>query len=326
MSDYVFDPNASESEQRQVVEDWHKAQEKRIADEINKVADYYQLSNVPAIEKDFREYANEHVYGECLPDVDEMMYGHSQRKDVHELPYIDISFIKDVAEECLTYDRWETKFMDFAMPKVYPLLADQFSEKQVYDELEREYDSNPAESVVGIIDVVETATIITKLLLKDTSASENNNLSDSQEVAIENYVQDCTSSFLKDLGIKQSTYDKVSDIPITQLNGSLVWQLSDLARSMLSDDMTMDQFLNTSVVQGILDVTYSDEEQHIKENLLEAVLEKIDKEIQNPETYMYIRQHANQLATRFDYMVCYLQDEIDLDAVIENVFPELEEK
>lgn len=59
--------------------------------------------------------------------------------------------------------------------------------------------------------------------------------------------------------------------------------------------------------------------------LPDAVLNKLDAEVQEPKTYLYVLQHANEMARHFDNMVCYLQGEIDLDTFLANVFPEMEE-
>ena len=151
-------------------------------------------------------------------------------------------------------------------------------------------------------------------------------LSEEQKAYIEDYVQSVVNDFLSDLGVQAETYGKVCGITAEQWIDVITRNLqADIEDTFDSDSMSVVQIMNTSVIQKELDEQFQGMQSDFEIKLPDAVLNKLDAEVQEPETYLYVRQHASEMTSHFDNMVCYLQDEIDLDTFLANVFPEMEE-
>lgn len=320
---FTFDPHASEDEQRQVVEEWHKFNEDYIDKLIEDNANQHNLSNIPAIENDYYEYANYHVPGECLPDVDTMMFGHSNREDVHELPDIDRAFIQQVIDECFTYERWESMYLEHELTHVLPLLSDQYTENQIRDALAKSYEESPGYAIQSAgSNYPELAQELIQNFLNYPAI--HTTLTEEQKSYIEDYIQSVVRDFLNDLGVRPETYNKVCGVTVEKwLDVSIQNLQSDIEDTFDADSMQIEQIMNTSIVQKKLDEQFIGMQSDFETNLPNAVLEKLDGEVQNPETYLYVRQHSSEMTKHFDNMICYLQDEIDLDTFLSNVFPEM---
>lgn len=320
---FIFDPSANEEERRQVVEEWYKFNEDYIGQLIDANATQSELHNIPTIENDFFEYADYHVFGECLPDVDTMMFGHSNREDVHELPNIDRAFIQQVIDECFTYERWESMYMEYELPNILPLLSDQYSENEIQEALSKKYEGSP---ILAIRSAGSNYSELAQELIQDylNYPAVHMALTEEQKSYIEDYVQSVTRDFLNDLGVRPETYNKVCGVTIEQWLGVSIQNLqSDIEDTFDADSMPIEQVINTSIVQKKLDEQFIGMQSDFETNLPNAVLEKLDGEVQNTETYLYVRQHGSEMAKHFDNMICYLQDEIDLDTFLSNVFPEM---
>lgn len=321
---FIFDPNASEEERRQVVEKWYKFNEDYIAQMIDDNAMQSELHNIPAIENDFFEYADYHVFGACLPDVETMLIGHSNCKDIHELPDIKRTFIQQVITECFMYERWESMYMEHELPNILPLLSDQYSEVEIQEALSKKYEENP---ISAIRIAGSNHSELAQELIQDylNYPSTHVALSEEQKAYIENYVQSVVRDFLSDLGVQTETYGKVCGITTEQWIDVITRNLqADIEDTFDSDSMSIEQIMNTLVIQKKLDEQFQGMQSDFETKLPDAVLNKLDEEIQEPETYVYLRQHISELSKHFDNMVCYLQNEIDLDTFLANVFPEME--
>lgn len=321
---FTFDPHASEEERRKVVEEWYKFNQDYITQMIEDNADQSELHNIPAIEKDYYEYANYHVFGECLPDVDTMMFGHSNREDVHELPDIERAFIQQVIDECFTYERWESMYLEHELSNVLPLLSDQYSENEIQEALSKKYEENPG---WAIHTAGSNYSAVAQELIQDylNYPSVHAALSEEQKAYIEDYVQSVVNDFLSDLGVQAETYSKVCGITAEQWIDVITRNLQgDIEDTFDSDSVSIVQIMNTSVIQKELDEQFQGMQNDFETKLPDAVLNKLDAELQEPETYLYVRQHVSEMIQHFDNMVCYLQDEIDLDTFLVNVFPEME--
>lgn len=318
-----FAPHASEEERRSVVREWRKFNQGIIKEMIERTAEQCHLSNVPAIEHDYFEYANYHVYGELLPDEEEMLYGHSKRNDVHELPDLSLNFIQQVIDECLTYERWKPMYIAYALPKVIPLLSDQYSENQIQAALDKYYEQNPYEAVnyAGNIDSALAHDLIQNFL--DVKQGRYN-LNDAEKIFLKNYVSDVAKALLSDLGVREETFARVGGVSVNQWANVITCNLiCNIEDSHLLEQMPIQQVINTNIVQAELDEDFRGMQRGFEDNLPKATLEKLDGEAQDPQVYMYVRQHMGELEKHFNNMVCYLQDEIDVDTFLSNVFPEI---
>ena len=318
-----FDPHASEEERRSAIRGWRRFNQGIIKEMIERTAEQDHLSNVPAIEHDYFEYANYHVYGELLPDDEEMLYGHSKRNAVHELPDLSQDFIQQVIDECLTYERWKPMYIAYALPKIVPLLSDQYSENQIRAALTKYYEQSPYEAInyAGSIDSALAYDLIRNFL--DVKQGRDI-FNESEKLFLKNYVSDVASALLSDLGIREETFARVGGVAIEQWVNVITCNLAyNIEDCHLLEQMPIQQVINTNVVQAELDEDFRGMQQGFEDNLPTATLEKLDGEVQDPQTYMYVRQHMSELGKHFDNVVCYLQGEIDVDTFLANVFPEM---
>lgn len=316
---YKFDPNASENQQREVVTAWYKEQSDKIHRLIQATAKKWNLKNVPSIEEDFQNYANEHVFGECLPSVDEMIFGHSAQTDIHELPEIKTDFIQEVIDECLTFRRWKSLFVDY----IYNIISsklENYSQDEIHQVLIALWENNPKEALSLTGESAQNIVLSIKNEL--TSASEK--VLETEKEEIHSYVESLIRDFLSDLGITDKTLTNATGESTTSLMSMLVPSLeSNFEFVKKAEHLSVNEFLNLPETQKMFDKIFDATIEALTETLPLCVTDKLSAELDDSQKYLYIRQHMQQMYSHFDYMVCYLQNEIDLDNFIANVFPEL---
>lgn len=152
--------------------------------------------------------------------------------------------------------------------------------------------------------------------------AENTNLNARVKNYLEGYVDSAVEDVLIDLGISDTTYNKVCDTSIEQHRETIMNSLEN-SISKIHDFETAEpsEIINAMCVRNILNSELDAIRSEFETSLPYAVVNKLKDDVSSQDM-VYIRNHFGQISKNYDYNVAYIQNNIDANQYMLVAFPE----
>lgn len=139
--EYIYNPQANQDEQFQVVMQWHIDQQQQIDLLIDKTATKLGFKNVPAVNEMFQQNARFKVISECLPDVGEKVCELIRINQFQEIKPINTEKIKKYIKDSINWLSYEEIYINTVLEQMVEYVK-KFGFQETYQEIEKFYETN----------------------------------------------------------------------------------------------------------------------------------------------------------------------------------------
>lgn len=301
--EFKFIAQASQDEQFQVIMNWRDYYEKKIYQKIDQVAQELSFDVVPVVKEMFVQNARFKVVNRCLPETWQLFQKYYKANQDSLLPEIKDDVIRRNINNSIEWERYEEPYINAALEQSIDYLH-KYGFQETHSEIESFYESDYE---VAFDDLKRGAKKLNDFLYQHLAKFQNEDLTVVASDIVELWLDKLE---LSDEELKVFKLDK----------NKIINELAGLALSLSSqgvNDVTNSEEYHTESSQYLKVLTET-----IKERLSDLTLLKFDQDIHDPNEFINVRMHFQDLADHFIDNVKYVNNEITFDELKHRVWEE----
>lgn len=291
---YIYNPQSSQSEQFQVVMQWHNDQQQRIYSLIDKTATDLGFKNVPTVNELFQQNARFKVVSECLPDIWEKTCELIKTNQVQEIKPLDKEKIIENIKQSINWLSYESLYVNITLEKMIEYVK-KYGFQETHQEIEKFYETNYEDA---FNDLGNNNIQLRQALEQHLSNEQFEDLDVVANEAFENWMSKYSldDQILKSFEIdKEKAIKELSNLGVT------------LTAKGVSDVINSLEY-QTDVKQYLKALTET-----VKSRAIYQVLHKLIYEECSPTLYTKIQTNLQDLQSHLKECVEYLAGKISLN-------------
>ena len=282
---------------------WRDYYEKKIYQKIDQVAQELSFDVVPVVKEMFVQNARFKVVNRCLPETWQLFQKYYKANQDSLLPEIKDDVIRRNINNSIEWERYEEPYINAALEQSIDYLH-KYGFQETHSEIESFYESDYE---VAFDDLKRGAKKLNDFLYQHLAKFQNEDLTVVASDIVELWLDKLE---LSDEELKVFKLDK----------NKIINELAGLALSLSSqgvNDVTNSEEYHTESSQYLKVLTET-----IKERLSDLTLLKFDQDIHDPNEFINVRMHFQDLADHFIDNVKYVNNEITFDELKHRVWEE----